>query len=79
MVIHLAGRAHVMKEDAGDPLSAYRRVNLTGTNRLARAAAAAGVRRLVFVSSVKVSGEATQRPFREDDPPVDGDSAGWSE
>lgn len=69
-VIHLAARVHVMREDAANPLDAFRQVNVVGTRRLAEAAVAAGVRRLVYVSSVKVSGEITEggHPFTEDDP-----------
>jgi nucleoside-diphosphate-sugar epimerase len=57
VVIHLAARVHVMQDEAADPLAEYRRVNLYGTANLARQAKSAGVRRLVFVSSVKVNGE----------------------
>ena len=69
-VIHLAGRAHVMRETASDAEAAYRVANVDATERLARAAIAAGVRRFVFASSVKVNGERTKpgRPFRPDDP-----------
>jgi len=78
-VIHLAGRAHVMREDEADPLAVYRRVNVAGTVRLALQAAAAGVRRFVFVSSVKVNGEATTgRPFTEADVPAPLDAYGVS-
>ncbi len=59
VVIHLAARVHVMRDDAADPLEEFRKVNVAGTERLARAAAANGVRRLVYVSSAKVNGEAT--------------------
>jgi len=59
VVIHLAARVHVMNDDAADPLEEFRRVNVAGTERLARSAAQCGVRRLVYVSSVKVNGEAT--------------------
>ncbi len=78
-VIHLAARAHIMRDVAGDPLAEYRRVNVTGTRILARAAAAAGVRRLVFLSSVKVNGEHTgAEPYTERDPPRPQDSYGIS-
>lgn len=78
-VIHLAGRAHVMHDDQADPLAAYRRVNVAGTTRLAQAAAAAGVRRFVFVSSIKVNGEATTgEPFHETDVPAPLDAYGVS-
>lgn len=59
VVVHLAARVHVMREKAEDPLSEYRKVNLAGTECLARAAAAKGVKRLVYVSSIKVNGERT--------------------
>ena len=70
VVIHLAARVHHMREGHGDPLGAYRHTNVAGTLRLAREAHARGVRRLVFVSSVKVNGERTEpgRPFRSEDP-----------
>ena len=70
-VVHLAGRAHVMHETATEPRVAFRAANVTATERLARAAAAAGAAHFVFASSVKVNGEATppDRPFRESDPP----------
>ena len=67
-VIHLAARVHVMSETADDPVSAFREVNVGGTERLARQAAEVGVKRLVYVSSIKVNGEATIGvPFRADD------------
>ena len=59
VVIHLAARVHVMRDDALDPPSAFRRTNTVGTEHLARCAAAAGVKRLVYVSSIKVNGEET--------------------
>jgi UDP-glucose 4-epimerase len=66
-VVHLAGRVHVMRDRVGDPLAAFRRTNVEGTLNLARQAASVGVRRLVFISSVKVNGEAGA--YRESDPP----------
>ena len=76
-VLHLAGRAHAIP-GPGDE-AAYYRTNVAGTENLARAAAAAGVRRLVYVSSIKVNGEATaQRPFRETDLPRPEDAYGRS-
>lgn len=69
-VVHLAARVHVMREFAADPLAEFRRVNVEGTRGLARAAAAAGVRRLVFVSTLKIHGESSgARGFSESDPP----------
>jgi nucleoside-diphosphate-sugar epimerase len=70
-VVHLAARVHVMRDAAADALAAYRRVDVAGTERLAAAAARAGVRRLVFVSSIKVHGEVTcGTPFRPEDRPA---------
>ena len=59
-VVHAAARVHVMQEAAADPLEEFRRVNVQGTLNLARRAASEGVRRFVFVSSIKVNGEATR-------------------
>jgi UDP-glucose 4-epimerase len=68
-VVHLAGRAHVMR-DGADGADLFRRTNTEGTLHLAKAAARAGARRFVFVSTIKVNGEATSgRPFRADDAP----------
>ena len=58
-VVHLAARVHVMRETATDALAAFRRVNVEGTLKLARQAADAGVRRFVYLSSIKVNGEET--------------------
>lgn len=67
-IIHLAGRAHIMRDTTADPLQAFRSANVGPTIRLAEAAARQGVQRLVFVSSIKVNGEqATERPFSEND------------
>jgi UDP-glucose 4-epimerase len=66
-VAHLAARVHVMRERSADPLAEFRRVNVQGTVALARAAAAAGVKRLVFLSTVKVHGESSTHPFTEAD------------
>ncbi|MHB8747305.1 MAG: UDP-glucose 4-epimerase family protein [Gammaproteobacteria bacterium] len=69
-VVHLAARAHVLKETAADPLSEYRRTNVQTTKRLALAAADAGVSRFVFLSSIGVNGNSTtSSPFSETDTP----------
>jgi nucleoside-diphosphate-sugar epimerase len=69
-VIHLAGRVHIAKDTARDPLATYREVNTIGTEKLARAAISAGVKRLVYVSTIKVNGEKTVTvPFTAADPP----------
>jgi nucleoside-diphosphate-sugar epimerase len=75
-VIHTAARVHVMKERASDALAEFRRVNVTGTVAAANAAAAAGVRRFIFLSSVKVHGETSSlgRPFYADDTPSPNDA-----
>lgn len=73
-VVHLAARVHVMNETEADPLVAFRRVNTLGTEKLARDAANAGVKRLIYLSSIKVNGEeTTDTPFNEQvaQPPVD--------
>lgn len=78
-VVHLAARVHVMADSGHDALAAYREVNTAATERLARAAAAAGVRRFVYVSSIKVNGESTsERPFTEVDIPAPADAYGIS-
>lgn len=71
-VVHCAARVHVMQDGANNPLDAYRHVNVQGTLHLARQAAQAGVRRFVFISSIKVNGEATRpgNPFTADDVPA---------
>jgi nucleoside-diphosphate-sugar epimerase len=67
VVVHLAARVHVMNDTSVDPLAEFRKVNVEGTLNLARQAANAGVKRFIFVSSVKVNGEHTEagRPFNE--------------
>lgn len=78
-VVHLAARTHVLHETARDPLAEYVRINVAGTGRLARQAAAAGVRRFIFMSSVKVNGENTgAHPYTEDDAPRPEDAYGVS-
>ena len=68
VVVHLAARVHVMKENVADPLAAFRTVNTDGSLNLARQAAEAGVKRFVYLSSVKVNGEQTDSiPFSEAD------------
>lgn len=78
-VVHLAARVHVMRETAADPLAEFRRVNVAGTRELARSAAQAGVKRLLFLSTIKVNGEETRcRPFCEADTPRPEDAYGIS-
>ena len=73
-VVHLAARVHVMDDTAHDPLALYRATNTDGTLNLARQAAAAGVKRFVFISSIKVNGEGRDAPYRETDMPAPEDA-----
>ncbi len=79
-VVHCAARVHVMHDTESNPLTAFRAVNVQGTLSLARQAAAAGVKRLVFISSVKVNGECTApgHAFAETDAPNPQDAYGQS-
>lgn len=79
-LVHCAARVHVMRGDETDLLQVYREVNVNGTLNLARQAARAGVRRFVFVSSIKVNGEATPsgQPFTADNVPAPLDPYGVS-
>ena len=79
-VVHCAARVHVMHDASTDPLAEFRRVNVQGTLNLGQQAAAAGARRFVFVSSIKVNGESTQpaSPFTADDAPAPLDAYGVS-
>ena len=80
VIIHAAARAHIMKDEVADPLAEYRRVNVDGTLNLARQAAAAGVKRFIFISSIKVNGEQTSlgQPFNADSKPAPEDAYGTS-
>jgi nucleoside-diphosphate-sugar epimerase len=78
-VYHLAARVHVMSDNDEDPLHAYRKINVDATLNLARQSVEAGVKRFVFVSSIKVNGESTtDRPFRPSDVPNPCDPYGQS-
>ncbi len=79
-VVHLAARVHVMHDTETYPLTAFRAVNVDATLLLARRAATAGVKRFVFISSVKVNGESTPpgRAFTETDAPNPQDAYGQS-
>jgi nucleoside-diphosphate-sugar epimerase len=80
VVVHLAARVHVMADKSSDPVHEYRNTNVEGTLNLAQQAATAGVRRFVFVSSIKVNGEATKtgHSFSADDSPAPLDPYGVS-
>lgn len=77
-VVHLAGRAHVMHDPLRNPLVAYREANVVATRRVAEAAARAGVKRFLFVSTVKVNGDVTLpgHPFHESDAPAPREAYG---
>jgi UDP-glucose 4-epimerase len=80
VVIHCAARAHIMNEVVSDPLTEYRRVNVDGTLNLARQAAKSGVKRFIYISSIKVNGESTSGSlaFTEKDIPNPLDPYGVS-
>jgi nucleoside-diphosphate-sugar epimerase len=80
LVVHCAARVHVMNESESDPLVAFRRTNVEGTLCLARQAVEAGVRRFIFISSIKVNGEGTAQgqPYLSDDVPAPADPYGIS-
>ena len=80
VLVHLAARVHVMRESAKNPLEEFRRVNVQGTEHLARSAVASGVKRFVYVSSIKVNGEETLggKSYAERDMPTPQDAYGIS-
>ena len=68
VIAHCAGRAHVMNETATSPLDAYRQTNVQGTLNLAKKAVQSGVKRFIYLSSIKVNGEqTTNEPFKSSD------------
>lgn len=79
VIVHLAARVHVMNDNSADPLAAFREMNVDATLNLARQAVSNGVRRFVFVSSIKVNGEETTGiPFTAFDEPAPIDPYGQS-
>jgi nucleoside-diphosphate-sugar epimerase len=77
-IIHLAARVHIIEDKASDPLTEFRRVNVDGTAQLAREAAKLGVRRFIFISSIKVNGEESATAYTPDSPPNPSDPYGIS-
>jgi nucleoside-diphosphate-sugar epimerase len=78
-IVHLAARAHIMKDTSSNPLNEFRRINVEGTVNLARQAARANIRRFIFISSIKVNGEKTEgKGFTEKDKPAPEDPYGIS-
>jgi nucleoside-diphosphate-sugar epimerase len=80
VVVHTAARVHMMHDKTSNPLREYRRVNVEGSLNLARQASKAGIKRFIFVSSIKVNGEQTlpNQPFHADDGPDPKDPYGIS-
>lgn len=80
IVMHLAARVHVMNDSSDNPLAEFRKTNVDGTLNLAKQASLAGVKRFIFVSSIKVNGEYTETgvPFTEADLPKPQDAYGIS-
>jgi nucleoside-diphosphate-sugar epimerase len=73
-VVHLAARVHLMNDKATDPLAQYRSVNVAGTLQLAQQAHTAGVKRFVYISSIKVNGEERATAYTEADTPAPEDA-----
>jgi nucleoside-diphosphate-sugar epimerase len=80
VLIHCAARVHIMDDSSKSPLEAFREVNTYGTLNLARQAADAGVKRFIFISSIKVNGESSELglPFKPDDVFIPTDPYGLS-
>ncbi|WP_252962872.1 hybrid nucleoside-diphosphate sugar epimerase/sugar transferase [Psychrobacter sp. PSP] len=80
VVVHTAARVHVMDDKSTDPLTEFRKVNVEGTLNLARQAADSGVKRFIFISSIKVNGEGTKigKPYTEGSKPNPTDPYGIS-
>ena len=72
--VHLAARVHVMDDTTQNPLALYRQTNTEATLHLARESVKAGVKRFVFISSIKINGEGRDTPYRETDAPAPEDA-----
>ena len=77
-VIHLAARAHMMNETSQNPIEVYREINTFGTTKLAQDALKQGIKRFIYISTIKVNGESTIVPFRESSTPNPTDPYGIS-
>jgi UDP-glucose 4-epimerase len=79
-LVHIAARVHIMNDESLNPITEFRAINTRGTLNLAIQAAQAGVKRFIFVSSIKVNGESTtdKRPFTANDKPAPVDPYGIS-
>jgi nucleoside-diphosphate-sugar epimerase len=70
VIIHLANRAHILNDQDQDPLTIFRKINVDGTIQLVEQALKSGVKRFIFVSSIKVNGEKTDKhPFTSKNKP----------
>lgn len=78
IVVHLAARVHVINDKTVDPIAEFRKVNVAGTECLARMSAEAGVRRFIYLSSIKVNGEGSIVSYAENDIPAPDDPYGIS-
>ncbi|ARB45407.1 hypothetical protein P40_08165 [Alloalcanivorax xenomutans] len=80
VLVHCAARVHVMEDTSEDPLEEYRKTNVIGTMKLAEQCAASGVKRFVYISSIKVNGEETEagEVYRSIDQPMPEDPYGIS-
>jgi UDP-glucose 4-epimerase len=80
VIIHCAARVHVMNDSSSEPLEEFREINTYGTLNLAQQAAVGGVKRFIFISSIKVNGESTDLglPFKPDDNFIPTDAYGLS-
>lgn len=78
IVVHLAARAHVKENSSGKSLQAYRQANVEGTRNLAEQASRAGIKRFVYLSSIKVNGEGRSNPYSDLDAPLPEDAYGIS-
>jgi nucleoside-diphosphate-sugar epimerase len=78
VVVHLAARVHVVNDRGSNAAVEFHRVNVEMTRRIAAASIACGVRRFVYLSSIKVNGDSSVAPYREDDPPHPDDDYGTS-
>lgn len=79
VVVHLAARVHVMDEKSADPLTEFRKMNVEATFNIAKGAKESGVKKFIFISSIKVNGEETSAiPFKESDVPSPLDPYGVS-
>ncbi|MFC1585325.1 UDP-glucose 4-epimerase family protein [Fibrobacterota bacterium] len=78
VIIHLAARVHMMKDTATDKLAEYRLINTAGTERLVKEAIKHSVKRIVYISTIKVNGEGSESAYKADDKVCPKDPYGMS-